>query len=108
MQASLEAEVRGRSEAVRVKKKMESDLNEMEVQLGYANRQAAEGQRTIRHLQAQVASRIYVRVGRMETMLEVTLWIADCCFRYGAVEVLDPEKVVHSLSSGGFHPMDEH
>uniref|UniRef100_G3N4U4 Myosin, heavy chain 7B, cardiac muscle, beta a n=1 Tax=Gasterosteus aculeatus TaxID=69293 RepID=G3N4U4_GASAC len=54
MQASLEAEVRGRSEAVRVKKKMESDLNEMEVQLGYANRQAAEGQRTIRHLQAQI------------------------------------------------------
>lgn len=56
MQASLEAEVRSRSEAVRLKKKMESDLNEMEVQLGHANKQAAEGQRTIRYLQTQVVS----------------------------------------------------
>lgn len=34
---------------------MESDLNEMEVQLGHANKQAAESQRIIRHLQTQVA-----------------------------------------------------
>ncbi|KAM9350725.1 myosin-7B-like [Symphorus nematophorus] len=54
MQASLEAEVRSRSEAVRLRKKMESDMNEMEVQLGHANRQAAESQRIIRHLQTQV------------------------------------------------------
>ncbi|XP_068452910.1 myosin-7B-like [Clinocottus analis] len=54
MQASLEAEVRSRSEAVRLKKKMESDLNEMEVHLGHATRQAAESQRAIRHLQTQV------------------------------------------------------
>lgn len=52
----MEAEVRGRNEAVHRKKKMESDLNEMEVQLGHANRQAAESQRAIRHLQTQVAS----------------------------------------------------
>ncbi|KAG7224353.1 hypothetical protein INR49_004660 [Caranx melampygus] len=54
MQASLEAEIRSRSEAVRLRKKMESDLNEMEVQLGHANKQAAESQRIIRHLQTQV------------------------------------------------------
>uniref|UniRef100_A0A3Q2TYC2 Myosin-7 n=1 Tax=Fundulus heteroclitus TaxID=8078 RepID=A0A3Q2TYC2_FUNHE len=54
MQASLEAESRSRSEAVRLKKKMESDLNAMEVQLAYTNRQAAESQRIIRHLQTQV------------------------------------------------------
>uniref|UniRef100_A0A3Q3BAL0 Myosin-7B-like n=1 Tax=Kryptolebias marmoratus TaxID=37003 RepID=A0A3Q3BAL0_KRYMA len=54
MQTSLEAEIRGRSEAVRLRKKMESDLNEMEVHLGHANRRAAESQRIIRHLQTQV------------------------------------------------------
>uniref|UniRef100_A0A3P8WWE7 Myosin, heavy chain 7B, cardiac muscle, beta a n=1 Tax=Cynoglossus semilaevis TaxID=244447 RepID=A0A3P8WWE7_CYNSE len=54
MQNSLDAEVRSRSEVVRMKKKMESDLNEMELQLGHANKQAAESQRLIRHLQAQV------------------------------------------------------
>lgn len=56
MQANLEAEVRSRSEAVRLRKKMESDLNEMEVQLAHANRQAAESQKIIRHLQTQVVS----------------------------------------------------
>ena len=56
MQANLEAEVRNRSEAVRLRKKMESDLNEMEVQLVYANKQAAESQRIIRNLQTQVVS----------------------------------------------------
>ncbi|XP_026187550.1 myosin-7B-like [Mastacembelus armatus] len=54
MQTNLEAEVRSRSEAVRLKKKMECDLNEMEIQLGHANKQAAESQRIIRHLQTQV------------------------------------------------------
>lgn len=54
LQADLEAELRSRGEAVRLRKKMESDLNEMEVQLGHANRQATENQRTIRHLQTQV------------------------------------------------------
>lgn len=58
MQASLEAEVRNRSEAVRLRKKMESDLNEMEVQLGHASRQAAESQRLIRQLQTQVTSHV--------------------------------------------------
>ncbi|XP_060890208.1 myosin-7B-like [Labrus mixtus] len=53
-QASLEAEVRSRSEAVRLRKKMESDLNEMEIQLGHANKQATENQRIMRHLQTQV------------------------------------------------------
>lgn len=33
---------------------MESDLNEMEIQLGHVNRQAAESQRMIRQLQTQV------------------------------------------------------
>lgn len=56
MQASLEAEIRTRNEAVRLRKKMESDLNEMEIQLGHANRQAADSQRIIRHLQTQVPS----------------------------------------------------
>lgn len=54
MQASLDSEVRSRSEAVRLRKKMESDLNEMEIQLGHATKQAAEGQRIIRQLQTQV------------------------------------------------------
>ncbi|KAJ6653063.1 hypothetical protein lerEdw1_010149 [Lerista edwardsae] len=49
LQASLDAETRSRNEALRVKKKMEGDLNEMEIQLSQANRVAAEAQK---HLKA--------------------------------------------------------
>ncbi|KAI1233298.1 Myosin-7, partial [Lamprotornis superbus] len=54
MQASLDAEARAKNEAVRLRKKMEGDLNEMEIQLNHANRQAAEFQKLGRHLQAQI------------------------------------------------------
>ncbi|XP_077581880.1 myosin, heavy chain 7B, cardiac muscle, beta a [Stigmatopora nigra] len=54
LQATLDAEARSRSEAVRLKKKMEGDLNEMEVQLNHANRQAAESQKLLRTLQIQI------------------------------------------------------
>uniref|UniRef100_A0A8C9Y739 Myosin-7 n=1 Tax=Sander lucioperca TaxID=283035 RepID=A0A8C9Y739_SANLU len=51
LQSSLEAECRSRNEALRLKKKMEGDLNEMEIQLSQANRQAAEAQKHLKSLQ---------------------------------------------------------
>lgn len=54
MQATLDAEAKSRNEAVRLRKKMEGDLNEMEVQLSHANRQAAESQKLLRNLQVQL------------------------------------------------------
>lgn len=54
MQATLDAEVRSRNDALRVKKKMEGDLNEMEIQLNHANRQAAEAQKHLRNIQGQL------------------------------------------------------
>ncbi|XP_028310622.1 myosin heavy chain, fast skeletal muscle-like [Gouania willdenowi] len=54
MQATLDAEVRSRNDALRVKKKMEGDLNEMQIQLSHANRQAAEAQKQLRNVQGQL------------------------------------------------------
>ncbi|NP_001311408.1 myosin, heavy chain 7B, cardiac muscle, beta a isoform X3 [Danio rerio] len=54
MQATLDAEAKSRSEAIRVKKKMENDLNEMEVQLNHANWLATESQKMVRNLQTQI------------------------------------------------------
>ncbi|KAM5273707.1 myosin-8-like [Ctenodactylus gundi] len=51
MQSTLDAEIRSRNDALRVKKKMEGDLNEMEIQLNHANRQAAEALRNYRNTQ---------------------------------------------------------
>ncbi|XP_053194922.1 myosin heavy chain, fast skeletal muscle-like [Scomber japonicus] len=54
MQTTLDAEVRSRNDALRIKKKMEGDLNEMEIQLSHANRQAAEAQKQLRNIQGQL------------------------------------------------------
>ncbi|KAG7461238.1 hypothetical protein MATL_G00207930 [Megalops atlanticus] len=52
LQTSLESETRSRNEALRVKKKMEGDLNEMEIQLSQANRQAADAQKQLKAVQS--------------------------------------------------------
>ncbi|XP_051835143.1 myosin-7B [Antechinus flavipes] len=54
LQASLDAEGRARNEALRLKKKMEGDLNELELQLGHATRQASEAHAATRLLQGQL------------------------------------------------------
>ncbi len=54
MQASLEGEARGKSEALRMKKKLEQDINELEVALDSANRGRAEAEKNIKKHQAQV------------------------------------------------------
>ncbi|MBN3284628.1 MYH6 protein, partial [Polyodon spathula] len=54
LQTSLESETRSRNEALRVKKKMEGDLNEMEIQLSQANRQAAESQKQLKSVHAHL------------------------------------------------------
>ncbi|XP_026180590.1 myosin-8-like [Mastacembelus armatus] len=54
LQSTLDAETRSRNDTIRMKKKMEGDLNEMEIQLGRANRQAAEATKQLRNLQTQL------------------------------------------------------
>jgi len=54
MQTSLEAEARGKAEAMRMKKKLEQDVNEMETALDSANRGRAEADKTIKKLQQQI------------------------------------------------------
>lgn len=54
MQSALDAEIRSKNDAMRIRKKMELDLNEMEIQLSHANRQAAEAQKQLRNMQAHL------------------------------------------------------
>ncbi|XP_060681201.1 myosin-7B-like [Hemiscyllium ocellatum] len=53
LQADLETEMRSRTEALRIQKKMENDLNEMEQQMNQAIRRANETQRAVRNLLSQ-------------------------------------------------------
>lgn len=65
-QSVLDAEIRSRNDALRLKKKMEGDLNEMEIQLGHSNRQMAETQKHLRSVQGQlkVSGRAHGGTGR--------------------------------------------
>ena len=48
MQASLEAEVKGKQDALRTKKKIEADINELEMSLDHANKSNAEEQKQLK------------------------------------------------------------
>ena len=45
MQASLESEQRAKAEALRIKKKLEGDINELEIALDHANKANSEAQK---------------------------------------------------------------
>ncbi len=54
MQASLEAEARAKAEALRIKKKLESDINELEIALDHANKANSEAHKSIKRYQNQL------------------------------------------------------
>jgi len=56
--ASLEAEQRAKAEALRIKKKLEGDINELEIGLDHANKANAEGLKAIKRYQTQLRETI--------------------------------------------------
>merc|ERR1719419_1001251 len=58
MQASLESEQRAKAEALRIKKKLEGTINELDIALDHANKANAEGLKTIKRYQGQLRDTI--------------------------------------------------
>merc|ERR1711951_41842 len=56
--ASLEAEQRAKADALRVKEKLESDINELEIALDHANKANIEGQKAIKRYQGSLRETI--------------------------------------------------
>merc|ERR1712127_719940 len=54
MQASLECEQRAKAEALRIKKKLEGDINELEIALDHSNKANSEAQKAIKRYQGQM------------------------------------------------------
>ena len=54
MQASLESEQRAKAEGLRIKKKLESDINEYEIALDHANKANNEAIKSIKRYQGQL------------------------------------------------------
>ena len=57
MQASLDAEIKGKAEALKSKKKLESDINELEVAVDSANRLRADAEKNLKKYQQTVTVR---------------------------------------------------
>lgn len=58
MSASLEAEQRAKGEALRVKKALEGEINELEIGLDHANKANSEGLKGVKRYQAQLKETI--------------------------------------------------
>merc|ERR1712013_752238 len=54
MQTSLESEQRAKAEALRIKKKLEGDINELEIALDHANKANNEALKSIKRYQGQL------------------------------------------------------
>ena len=74
MQASLEAESRAKAEALRIKKKLEGDINELEIALDHSNKANSEAHKSIQRYQTQLRD--------TEGLLEEELRQKKCCLRY--------------------------
>lgn len=61
MQASLEAESKAKADALRLKKKLESDINELEISLDHSNKAYADLQKGYKKLQNEYKD-VYARV----------------------------------------------
>ncbi len=79
MQASLEAETRAKTEALRIKKKLESDINELEIALDHANKANAEAHKSIKRYQAQLrdTETAYEEEGRQRQAIQEKAGLAD-------------------------------
>ena len=64
MQASLDIEMKARSDAVRAKKKFETQLNDAEMQLEHANRNLTEQVKLSKTLQVTIKVRFITRLLR--------------------------------------------
>ncbi|XP_069168163.1 myosin heavy chain, muscle-like [Procambarus clarkii] len=54
MQASLEAEAKSKAEALRMKKKLESDINELEIALDHTNKANSDLQKHVKKMQGEM------------------------------------------------------
>ena len=79
LQASLEAEARAKAEALRIKKKLESDINELEIALDHANKANTEAHKSIKRYQAQQrdVEGLYEEEGRQRREIAEKAGLAD-------------------------------
>merc|ERR1719427_896329 len=79
MSASLESEQRAKSDALRVKKKLEGEINELEIGLDHANKANAEGLKAVKRYQLQLRETIqaYEEEAKLRQQISEACGIAE-------------------------------
>merc|ERR1719225_129101 len=85
MQSALEAEAKGKAEAMRMKKKLESDVGELEIALEHSNANNLETQKAIKKFQTQIISGIVVFL-----QLVINNWNRHCCSHSSGYSIFFP------------------
>lgn len=94
LQASLEAESRAKTEALRLKKKLETDINELEIALDHANKANAEAHKSIKRYQGQLrdVEQLYEEESRQRSEISERAGLAER--RANALQVRCPKIFV--------------
>jgi len=79
MSASLESEQRAKGDALRVKKKLEGEINELEIGLDHANKANAEGLKAVKRYQLQLRETIqaYEEEAKLRQQISEACGIAE-------------------------------
>jgi len=79
LQASLEAECRAKAETLRIKKKLESDINELEIALDHANKANSEAHKSVKRYQGQLrdVEGLYEQESRLRREMAEKSGLAD-------------------------------
>merc|ERR1712223_860563 len=102
MQASLETEQRSKAEALRIKKKLEGDIDELEIALDHSNKANNEAQKSIKRYQAQVreAECAYEEESRVRQEMSEKASLADRRANALAGEMEEARSLLDSAERG--------
>merc|ERR1739847_192827 len=102
MQASLETEQRAKAEALRIKKKLEGEINELEIALDHANKANNEAQKSIKRYQGNLreAECAYAEESRVRQEMAEKASLADRRANALAGEMEEARSLLDSAERG--------
>ena len=102
MQASLETEQRSKAEALRIKKKLEGEINELEIALDHANKANNEAQKSIKRYQGNLreAECAYAEESRVRQEMAEKASLADRRANALAGEMEEARSLLDSAERG--------
>merc|ERR1712072_294074 len=102
MQASLEGEQKAKAEALRIKKKLEGDINEFEIALDHANKANNEALKSIKRYQGQLreAEVSYEEAARLRQEMSERASLADRRANALAGEMEEARSLLDSVERG--------